>query len=92
MNVLLDITNHTVFIKLVHSCDPSTLFSELHLWSVMIIINLQHAQTLKHLGFISWAVIGCIVTNAGPVYPQTSSQKIFRCVHEESTEQNIVFS
>lgn len=83
MNVLLDFTNHTVFIKLVHSCDPSALFSGLHLWSVVITINLQHAQTLKHLGFIFWAVICCLLTNPGLVYPHTAAQKIFRCVHEE---------
>lgn len=76
MNVLLDITNHTVFIELVRSCDPSALFSVLHLWSVMIIINLQHAQTLKHLGCIYWAVKGCLITNVGPIYQHRTTQQM----------------
>lgn len=56
MNVLLDITNHTVFIWLAQSCDPGALFSAPCLWAAVIILNLPGIQTGMQQG-LGWDVL-----------------------------------
>lgn len=61
MNVLMDITNHTLFIKLVRGYDHDTLFSLLHLWPTVIIIDLKHTQTF----WLYLTNLGCPIINYG---------------------------
>lgn len=56
MNVLLDITNHTVLIWLVQSCDPGALLSAPCLWAAVIILNLPGIQTRVQQG-LGWDVL-----------------------------------
>lgn len=71
MNVLMDLTNHTLFIKLVHGFDHDTLLSLLHLWPIVIIIDLKHTQTF----WLYLTTLGCPIINYDHIYPPRKVEK-----------------